>query len=292
MNVKDYPLWTALITPLNNNQTVDFDSLTSLIKEQESSGNGLLILGSTGEALNLTKEECKAVLEHSIKVATTSPIMVGVGGSQYEETSEWVKYLETLDVHAYLMVTPLYAKPGDEGQYAWFKGLMDQSTRPIMLYNVPSRTGMSLSFEACKRLNDHPMLWAIKEASGKVEDFVKYKESTPNAMIYSGDDALTPLFAKNGASGLVSVSANVWPAATNKYVELCLSNKLEEVALWEECSNSLFIASNPTPAKHLLHKLQRIKTPEMKLPLTKNDLKDGSILLESNERINNWLKNL
>ncbi len=290
MNLNDYNLWTALVTPLTPGLQVDYPSLKKLIKEQQDAKNGLLILGSTGEALNLTLEDKKNIVEFTLEYNPKVPVMVGVGAHQLKEQIEWVKWLETKNIHAYLMCTPIYAKPGDHGQYEWFKVLMDSVTKPVMLYNVPGRAGKELSFEAVRNLNTHPNFWAIKEASGSVEKMKKYLASAGAGKVYCGDDGLFPSFAAAGASGLVSVAGNTWPIETNKYVELTLSNKLGNDHPWAEASDSLFCASNPVPAKALLCIENRIAHDTMMPPLSTRDLRDPGLLIRSTEQIRNWYK--
>lgn len=286
------PLWTAVITPLNADQTVDLDSLERILRLQDEAGNGILILGSTGEALNLNLEERKNILNFTLNLGLKSPIMCGVGGINLSETCEWVSYLDGLDIHAYLLVTPLYAKPGDEGQYHWFKTLMDVSNKPVMLYNVPSRAGISLSIDAVKRLNGHRSFWAIKEASGSVEMFAKYVEAADGGRVYSGDDAMLPAFTPLGAKGLVSVASNPWPKETNQYVRDCLSGELSETdaQMWIEASNSMFVASNPVPAKWLMKEQGQIETATLRPPLSIKDMTKESIVKSANTKITNWRK--
>ncbi len=293
-DLNKYPLWTAIVTPFNEDGTIDFTSYDKLLQEQKEAGNGLVVLGSTGESLNMTLAERKSVLEHTLKQrdALGLPIMVGVGGADLVGTKEWVSYLNSLAIDALLVVTPLYAKPETEGQYQWYKTLMDLSNFPVMLYNVPGRTGKSMSFDAVRRLADHPKLWAIKEASGSVEDFKKYREAAPKAAVYSGDDGLLPAFAEHGCKGLVSVSSNAWPAATNLYVRKTLAGELskEEASLWDACAGALFCVSNPIPVKRLLAEEKRISTPVLKLPLSHKDLAQAATVLEASLRINDWYK--
>ncbi|OUR95260.1 4-hydroxy-tetrahydrodipicolinate synthase [Halobacteriovorax marinus] len=288
MSLNDYPLWTAVITPMNEDGSVNYTDLTNILKAQDEAENGILILGSTGEALNLDEDEKRKILEHTIAQDLKAPIMVGVGGSNLTDTRNWIKYLEELKVQAYLLVTPLYAKPGTIGQYEWFKDLMDLSTRPCMLYNVPSRTGIKMSFKAVEMLKDHKNLWGIKEASGSTEDFAKYVAAAPSARVYSGDDALMPEFSAIGAKGLVSVASNVWAKQTHRYVEKCLDSSLEEKALWAESTNNLFLASNPIPVKALMVHDKQISSVVLRAPLTHKDLEDISELVSSHAKINEW----
>lgn len=291
MNYQTPHLWTALVTPLNTDLTVDYASLKKLIDEQVTAQNGLLILGSTGEALNLSTEDKKQIVEMVLEWKPEVPVMVGVGGHDFPATMEWVKWLNAKDgVEAMLMVTPLYAKPGDEGQYHWFKNLLDTSSKPVMLYNVPGRTGKELSLKAVERLRDHKNFWAIKEASGSVEKFQQYLAACGNKPVFCGDDGLMPEFAAAGSAGLVSVASNTWPAQTNKYVKQCLDRTFDAKALWEKAANALFIASNPVPAKRLLCEQKRISHDTMMPPLSEQDLTDVTPLFEADEAINKWMK--
>lgn len=293
MNLNDYPLWTAIITPLKENGELDLESYSLLLKEQEEAGNGVLTLGSTGEALNLTLEERKKVLAHTLEQNLKVPVMVGVGGQDLVATKEWVQYLNDQPIHAVLLVTPLYAKPETEGQYLWFKELMDATKHPVMLYNVPGRTGKAMSFDAVKRLSEHDKFWAIKEASGSVEDFKKYvSASGSKARVYSGDDGLLPAFKEHGCVGLVSVASNAWPKATHEYVKQALAGTLskEDASLWDACASALFCVSNPIPVKRLLSEEKRIGTPTLKLPLSHKDLSQAATVLEASLRINDWYK--
>jgi 4-hydroxy-tetrahydrodipicolinate synthase len=291
MKLDNFKLWTALITPMTPGLKVDFDSLAALVNEQTEAKNGLLILGSTGEALNLDLKTKKSIVEFVISLKPSTPVMIGVGGHDLTDQLSWCEWLETKSIDAYLMVTPIYSKPNHGGQYRWFKTLMDAVKKPVMLYNVPSRAGSWLSLEAVKKLSTHSNFWAIKEAGGSVEKFKEYLDATDNGSVYCGDDGLMSNFANAGACGLVSVASNVWPAATNKYVEKCLDKSLDAASMWTESCDSLFVASNPIPAKALLTIENRIKHNTMMPPLYEGDLKDLGLLKRSSENINAWFKN-
>jgi 4-hydroxy-tetrahydrodipicolinate synthase len=291
-NLNDYPLWTAVVTPMNEDSSVDYESFEKLLREQEAAKNAVVVLGSTGEALNLNKAEMKKILELTMKLKLSVPVMTGLGGYNLEETKEYLTYLETLPLDAYLLVTPLYAKPGEHGQTHWFKSLMDVATKPCMLYNVPSRTGVKMNFNAVKNLSKHKNFWAIKEASGSVEDFIKYAEMNPNARMYSGDDGMVPDFTPHRCVGLVSVASNTWPVETHLYVEKALTSKLTgaEDRLWKDACDTLFIAANPVPVKNLLFNQKKIKTKIMRAPLHHADLSDNSPLIDADIKIKHWLK--
>lgn len=288
MNLSNYALWTAVITPLLENGEVDFDSLTRVVKAQVEAGNGLLILGSTAEALNLDLSSRKSIIEHVVKMKPTAPVMVGVGGNLLSEQKEWMSYLETLPVHAYLLVTPHYAKPGPKGQFEWFKSLMDHSTRPCMLYNVPGRTAVPMSVEAVARLSDHKNFWAIKEASGSVERFREYLNAARGKGVFCGDDALMPDFANAGSCGLVSVASNAWPRETHLYVKQCLDKTFDAKELWTKASNALFVCSNPVPVKRLMFERGDIKTPKMMPPLSHEDMVSIAPVMEAQTLVSGW----
>ncbi|MBF0359770.1 MAG: 4-hydroxy-tetrahydrodipicolinate synthase [Oligoflexia bacterium] len=286
-----WPVWTAVVTPFTNDNSVDLDSMSKLLRMQEQAKNAILLLGSTGEALTLSFEEKKEILENAISMKLKVPLMVGVGGINIEDTVKWVDYLETIAVDCYLMVTPLYAKPGAIGQQEWFFRLLNRSSRPSMLYNIPGRTGCALSLKAIQQLESHANFWAVKEASGSTAEFHNYRQATPTISYYSGDDGMMPHFALSGAVGLVSVASNVWPSATHKYVQLCKEGHFSNILpTWKIASDSLFTVSNPVPVKALMHELGYIRTPLMRPPLSHLDLESREKLIKANELIVEWEK--
>lgn len=291
MKVNDIILWTALVTPMKENGDLDLDELASLIHKQSDAGNGVLILGSTGEGLALGLEDKKRVVQTASSLNVDVPIMAGVGGFNLREQLEWIEYFQEYEVDCFLLVTPLYAKPNAAGQAAWFKALLDAADKPCMIYNVPSRTGVKLKPEVLAQLRHHPNLFALKEASGSVEEFQEFRKSAPDLSILSGDDALTPFFAMAGCRGLVSVASNVWPEATHKYAKMCLAGKGPELLpLWQECTDALFTVSNPIPTKVLLKEKGWIQTSTLRPPLTDREINDSQKeqILEADRRIEEW----
>jgi 4-hydroxy-tetrahydrodipicolinate synthase len=287
------PLWTALVTPMDESGAVHESDLIRLIHEQNASQNGIVLLGSTGEALNLSLTERKRVVEIASGFAESSKLVVGVGGHELEGTLEWVSWLETQKIDGYLMVTPLYSKPGEEGQFHWFKTLLDAVKRPCMLYNVPSRTAVSLNENSVSRLSNHTNFFAIKESSGSVERMILYRDSACIQSILCGDDPLMGEFSLNGACGLVSVASNVWPLETKAYVLLALQHRLDllDINLWKQASNALFTASNPIPVKALLADEARISTASVRLPLHKDDYTKLAELKIWTAKIRLWYEN-
>ncbi len=290
-SINDQILWTATITPFDKKGQVDYDDLERLANRQNEAGNGFLILGSTGEGLALTLEEKKEIVRFVSGHRLSVPVMVGVGGFNLEEQIEWIHFCNEFAIDAFLLVTPLYAKPGIEGQAHWFKTLMDHAERPCMVYNVPSRTGVALHPKALQKLEKHPNLLGVKEASGSIEKFTEFRRICPHVTLYSGDDGLIPYFAMAGCKGLVSVIANVWPKETRRYVEYSLEGRGNDVfPLWKQASEALFIASNPIPAKVLLQHKAVIKTSLLRPPLTADDLASKEPLIAADASVEDWFR--
>lgn len=291
MSLTDTQLYTALVTPMKENGDLHLDNLASLIHRQDEAGNGVLVLGSTGEGLALGLDDKKQVVKTASNLNVEVPIMVGVGGFNLRNQLEWIEYCHQFEVDSFLLVTPLYAKPGPRGQVQWFKSLLDAAEKPCMLYNVPSRTGTNMSPLVLKELAGHPNFVAVKEASGSIDDYQKYRKSAQGTAFYSGDDALLPFFAMAGCDGLVSVASNVWPKATHRYVEWCLEGRGPELLpLWQECTDALFEGPNPAPAKVLLNEKGLIDTTTLHPPLTGEDVVDISVLKNADNMIQSWYK--
>lgn len=291
MSITDTSLYTALVTPMKENGELHLDDLASLIHRQNDAGNGVLVLGSTGEGLALSSEEKKQVVKTASSLNIDVPIMVGVGGYNLRSQIEWIEYCHQFDVDSFLLVTPLYAKPGPNGQVQWFRSLLDAADKECMLYNVPSRTGCKMSPLVFKELAGHPNFIAVKEASGSIEDYQNYRKTAEDIIFYSGDDGLLPFFAMAGCDGLVSVASNVWPEATHTYVNWCLAGRGPELLpLWQECTDALFAGPNPVPAKVLLCEKGWIAHSTLHPPLSEEDVEDISILKNADNLIRQWYK--
>lgn len=284
-------VWTAVVTPLLADGKVDYASLEGLLNKQAEAGNGIVLLGSTAEALNLSSSDKNEIVRFATKLNLKTSMILGIGGHQLEDQINWMKFGAEHAFDGYLLVTPLYAKPGVVGQTKWFETLMNTSTRPCMLYNVPGRSAVAMAPEVLKNLAGHKNLWSLKEASGSIEKYSQFRQAAPTLTIYSGDDALLPFFVPMGCTGVVSVAGNVWPKETRRYAELSLAQKFEKVfPLWEKASNSMFLASNPLPVKALLHHKGWIKTPTMQAPLHHEDFKQVGVLAEMDQQVQQWFK--
>ncbi len=283
-------LWTALVTPFEEHGIIDFDSLDNLLRLQESAGNGILLLGSTGEGLALDTEEKKQVVVYAAGMDLKVPLMAGIGGYKLHKQIEFIRRCDHGNVDAFLLVTPLYAKPGKHGQIEWFSKLLEATDKPCMLYNVPSRAGTKLHPEVPKVLSERfSNLMGVKEASGSVAEFKEFRQTAPNVDFYSGDDGLTPEFAREGAVGLVSVASNIWPEATSKYLECCLNGELEGLKeVWLPAIEQLFNGPNPVPAKALLYHKKLIGTDTVRPPLNQADLGSLERLIETDIAIEAW----
>lgn len=291
--MKDKTLWTALITPMDEGGKIDYESMQTLIQRQEDAGNGILLIGSTGEGLALSDDEKRDVVEFAASLKPEVPLMVGVGGMNIDIQESWIQHCNSLSVDAYLLVTPLYAKPGPKGQTEWFQRLLDASDKPCMIYNIPSRTGIELPPSVVESLRNHNNFWSVKEASGQLSAYQKLRQTAPEIPLFSGDDALVAFFKPAGCAGLVSVAANVWPEETALYVEKCLAGETKSLfPLWNRAVEALFSASNPIPVKLLLHEKGIIASPELRLPLIKDELNDLSVLIAIDKEIETWYKKI
>jgi len=289
--MQNIKLWTALVTPMKKDGSIDFDDLDFLAEKQEEAGNGILLIGSTGEGLALDHKEKLSVIRHLSEKKPDVPVMAGVGGFNLRNQTEWIKACNDLNIDSFLLVTPLYAKPGIKGQIEWFRALMDAAEKPCMLYNIPSRTGSFLHTGVLKGVMDHEKFWAVKEASGSITDYEKFRTECPDVPLFSGDDGLLPYFSVAGCHGLVSVSANVWPAATKLYTEMCLQKKTGTIfPVWQRAIKAMFSSPNPIPAKVLLAHKKWIKTDVLRAPLVAAEVSNIELLLHADREISEWYK--
>ena len=246
---------TALITPITENG-VDYSALKKLVEWQIQEGvNALVICGTTGESSTLTDEEHRLVLKVALETAAGRvPMIAGTGSNDTAYAIELTKYACEIGYDAMLVVTPYYNKTTQNGLVAMFTAIADASTKPIILYNVPSRTGVNIEPATYAKLADHPMIGAIKEASGNISKVVETAALVGDKLdIYSGnDDQIVPIMACGG-KGVISVLSNVVPKAT---VELCrkffdgdVAGAMELQKQYLPLTNALFCEVNPIPVK-------------------------------------------
>jgi len=266
----------AIVTPFNADGSIDFNSLSNLVEFQVSNGiNYLVVMGTTGEAATLDKDEKKAVIDHVIKINNKrTPIVVGIGGNNTQDVVNNIN-----DFHAYsdiagiLSVAPYYNKPSQEGLYQHYKCIAEASPVPVILYNVPGRTAVNISAETTLRLaNDFENIVAVKEASGDMEQIMTIIQNKPEDFaVISGDDALTFPMICIGSSGVISVVANAYPKEFSEMVNAALNSDIKTAKdlhykLFEIIQN-LFTEGNPAGIKAILSINKLIKN-NFRLPMT------------------------
>ena len=246
---------TALVTPLTENG-VDYAAFEKLINWQIESGiDALVICGTTGEASTLTDEEHRQVLKFAAEVVSGRvPIIAGTGSNDTAYAIDMTKYACELGYDAMLVVTPYYNKTTQKGLIAMFKAIADASTKPLILYNVPSRTGVNIEPATYAALADHPMICAIKEAGGNISKIVETAALVGDKLdIYSGnDDQIVPILACGG-KGVISVLSNVLPKETSDICKTFFAGNVKEAMDMQikylPLTNALFCEVNPIPAK-------------------------------------------
>ncbi len=264
----------ALITPFKQDKTVDYDALARLLEYQIKNGvDYLVVLGTTAETATLTAEEKMAVQKFIVeRVAERVPLVIGIGGNN---TMAIVNELKTTDLSPYsavLSVVPYYNKPSQEGIYQHYKAIALASPLPIILYNVPGRTGVNMTAETTLKLaHEFDNIIGIKEASGNItqmDDIIKNKRE--DFMVISGDDGITFPLITLGAVGVISVIGNAFPKEFSKMVRLALNGDFEKALLihhrFTELFSLLFVDGNPAGVKCLLNAMGYIEN-ELRLPL-------------------------
>ena len=264
----------ALITPFKADKSIDYDALAKLIEYQIKSGaDYLVVLGTTAETPALSATE-KADVKRFVadRVAGRVPLVIGCGGNNTAAVVEEVKNIDTNDFGAVLSVVPYYNKPSQEGIYQHYSAIAKASPLPIILYNVPGRTGENMTAETTLRLAaEHPNIIGIKEASGNIsqmDDIIKHKH--PDFLVISGDDGITFPLITLGAAGVISVIGNAFPKEFSRMVRLALDGEYDAARAihhrFTDLFSLLFVDGNPAGVKCLLHAMGYIEN-ELRLPL-------------------------
>lgn len=278
----------AIVTPFNRNKSVDFASLGKLIDHLIKNGvNYIVSLGTTGETPTLTEQEQKEIVKFTIdKVNSRVPIVVGVGGNDTQKVIEQFSWFDFSKITAILSSSPNYNKPSQEGIYQHYKSLAKTSPKPIILYNVPGRTGSNILAETVIRLaKDFKNIQGIKEASGNMVQCMHIIKNRPaDFLVVSGDDHITLPLIACGMDGVISVAANCFPKDFCNLVQLALKNEFEKAQAIQnqllEGFDLLFAENNPAGVKAFLAYTKIIKN-ELRLPLVP--------LSEAvQEKVNNW----
>ncbi len=266
----------AIVTPFNTKNEVDYTSLTKLIEHIITNKiEYVVVLGTTGESVTLSKEEKREVVKHVVRTVNARvPIVLGLGGSNTAEIVEAFENLDFSGISAILSVSPYYNKPTQEGIYQHYKAISEKSPLPIILYNVPGRTASNITAATTLRLaNDFKNIIAIKEASGIIEQTMQIiKNRLPGFLVISGDDNLTLPIMSAGGDGVISVVANAFPKEFSEMVRKCLANDFHAARELHyktfEITEQLFADGNPAGIKAAL-KLLHICDDLIRLPLVK-----------------------
>lgn len=267
-------LGIALVTPFASDGSVDYDVLKNLLDYQLKNGADFFcILATTGETPTLTKDEKQKIKELVVeKVGDKVPILIGCGGNN---TADVVNELQTADfsgIDGILSVCPYYNKPSQEGLYQHFKAIAGATNMPVVLYNVPGRTGVNLKAETTVRLaRDCENIVAIKEASGSLEQVDEIIKNKPDGFdVISGDDALTFPMIACGAAGVISVIGNALPKEFSRMIRLEMKGEIESARKihhkFTDLFNLLFVDGNPAGVKAMLHEMGMIENV-LRLPL-------------------------
>ncbi|MDY6774526.1 MAG: 4-hydroxy-tetrahydrodipicolinate synthase [Halobacteria archaeon] len=254
-------VFPAIVTPFDDEGNVDYDAYESNIRRLEDAGvDGIVPCGSTGESATLTHEEHKKVVETAVEVAD-KPVIAGTGSNSTHEALELTKHAEEAGADAALLISPYYNKPNDSGLTKHYETVADETDIPLILYNVPSRTGQNMSTDVVVELAHHPSIVGIKEASGDINQISELCRRTRDEEfeVVSGDDAMTLPLMSVGGSGVISVVANIFPEAMCDLVSACDEGDYDEARdLHHELLpvfDAMFVETNPIPVKKAMEVL-------------------------------------
>ena len=281
----------AIVTPMNADGSINWDEFGRLIDFQiENSTDAIIVCGTTGESATMTDEEHVECIPYCIeRVNKRVPVIAGTGSNDTKYAVALSKEAEKLGADALLVVTPYYNKTSQRGLVAHFTAIADSVNIPIILYNVPSRTGVNIALDTYVTLSKHKNIVATKEASGNLSAIAKIIEACGDDLdVYSGnDDQIVPIMALGG-KGVISVLSNVLPKETHQIAQLCLDNNVAEAAKLQikylELTNNLFIDVNPIPVKEAMN-LMGFNAGECRLPLLRMEQSKIDILAASMKKI-------
>ena len=277
----------AIITPMYDDGSVNFQKLGELIDYNISNGtDAIVVCGTTGEAKTLNDAEHKEVIKYSVGyVNKRVPVIAGTGSNDTSYSIQMSKFAQSVGCDALLLVTPYYNKTSQNGLYLHFKAIADSVGLPCILYNVPSRTGINIEIDTYKRLAEIENIVAVKEASGNLSQIAKLAAEC-NIDIYSGnDDQIVPIMSLGGI-GVISVLSNIAPSVSHNICQAMLEKDYDTAKLLQlkylDLINSLFCEVNPIPVKTAMN-LIGMNVGPLRLPLCAPSS-------ESVKRINNSLK--
>ncbi|VBB48587.1 4-hydroxy-tetrahydrodipicolinate synthase [uncultured Paludibacter sp.] len=280
LNTKLIGMGVALITPFNEDESVDFIALKKLVEHQIKNGTDyLVVLGTTAETPTLTEEEKEAITRFVVEqVNGRIPIVLGIGGNNTKAVVEKIQKTNLNGIDAILSVTPYYNKPSQEGLYQHYAAIAKASPLPIILYNVPGRTGINMTAETTLHLaKEFNQICAVKEASGnftQIDQIIKNKPE--DFLVISGDDGITFPLITLGAVGVISVIGNAFPREFSRMVRLALQGDYENARQihyrFTELIELLFVEGNPAGVKSMLALMGLIEN-KLRLPLVPNTIR-------------------
>lgn len=266
-------LLTAMVTPFDEKNQIDYEKVTELMGYLTKNGSdGLVIAGTTGESPTLTHDEKIALFKHTVKIADGKyPIIAGTGSNNTEETIQLSKAAEEIGVDALLLVTPYYNKPSQAGLYQHFIAIAEATNLPIMLYNIPGRTMVHLNVETIIELSKIDNIVSVKESSGNLDAIAKIiAETDDDFTVYSGDDSLTLPMKSIGGAGVVSVSSHIIGKEFKEMLTKFDSGDVKGAASIHRqllpIMRGLFMAPSPAPVKAALQ-MKGIDVGSVRLPL-------------------------
>lgn len=280
----------AIITPMNADGSINYQGLGDLIENQIANGtDAIIICGTTGEASTMTDEEHLECIRFAVeKTAGRIPVIAGTGSNDTRYAIELSKEAEAVGVDGLLLVTPYYNKTTQRGIIAHFTAIADAVNVPIILYNIPGRTGVNMEVATVKKLAEHRNIAAIKEASGNISYAAKLIAACgDNIDVYSGNDDMVVPLVSLGGKGVISVASHVIPKQMHDMVQYCLDNNFAEATKLQieylDLINSLFIEVNPIPVKEALN-MMGVNVGPCRMPLYEMSDEHKAVLRASLEK--------
>ena len=280
----------AIITPMNADGSINYQGLGDLIENQIANGtDAIIICGTTGEASTMTDEEHLECIRFAVeKTAGRIPVIAGTGSNDTRYAIELSKEAEAVGVDGLRLVTPYYNKTTQRGLIAHFTAIADAVNVPIILYNIPGRTGVNMEVATVKKLAEHRNIAAIKEASGNISYAAKLIAACgDNIDVYSGNDDMVVPLVSLGGKGVISVASHVIPKQMHDMVQYCLDNNFAEATKLQieylDLINSLFIEVNPIPVKEALN-MMGVNVGPCRMPLYEMSDEHKAVLRASLEK--------
>ncbi len=278
---------TAMVTPFDASLRVNYEAVRTLARYLADNGSdGIVVAGSTGESATLDQQEKLRLFETVVEtVGDRVRVIAGTGGNNTAETISLTRQAEATGVHGIMLVAPYYNKPPQDALYEHFKSVAASTRLPVMIYNVPGRTGVNVSADTIARLAEIPNVVAVKEASGDLVQIAEIRRRTSAEFrVYSGDDALTLPILAVGGHGVVSVASHVAGREIARMIDLWFKGKMQEASELQlkllPLFGALFITTNPIPVKHAL-KLMGHDVGGLRPPLRPASAKEESVLVRA-----------